>query len=55
MFPYVTIAFNTAVQETIGMTPFQLVLGRMVTTLPDAVLPHDPEDEGTGDAQLITQ
>ena len=39
VLPYVTFAYNTAVQETSGMTPFQLVHGRKVTTMLDAMLP----------------
>ncbi|KAM7308039.1 DDE-type integrase/transposase/recombinase [Ixodes scapularis] len=55
VLPYVTFAYNTAIQETTGVTPFQLVHGRKVTTMLDAMLPHDPTDDGTDDAQLVTQ
>ncbi|KAM7305531.1 DDE-type integrase/transposase/recombinase [Ixodes scapularis] len=37
------------------MTPFQLVHGRTVTTMLDAMLPHVPADDGNDDAQLISQ
>ncbi|KAM7294064.1 Transposon Ty3-G Gag-Pol polyprotein [Ixodes scapularis] len=48
VLPYVTFAYNTAVQETTGVTPFQLVHGRKVTTMLDAMLPHEPAvDEAT--------
>lgn len=40
VLPYVTFAYNTAVQETTNMTPFRLVHGREVTTMLDAMLPH---------------
>ncbi|KAM7296833.1 retrovirus-related Pol polyprotein from transposon 297 [Ixodes scapularis] len=52
---YVTFAYNTAVQETTGMTLFQLVHGRPVTMMLDAMLPHVPTDDGNDDAQLIAQ
>ena len=55
VLPYVTFAYNTAVQETTGVTPFQLVHGRKVTTMLDAMLPHDPSDDSTDDAQLVSQ
>lgn len=41
ILPYVTFAYNTARQETTKMTPFALVHGREVTTMLDAMLPHD--------------
>lgn len=40
VLPYVTFAYNTAMQETTQMSPFQLVYGRAVTTMLDAMLPH---------------
>ncbi|XP_037573115.1 uncharacterized protein LOC119455750 [Dermacentor silvarum] len=40
ILPYVTFAYNTAPQETTQMTPFELVFGRQVATMLDAVLPH---------------
>lgn len=38
VLPYVIFAYNTAVQETTGFTPFRLVHGREVTTMLDAML-----------------
>ncbi|KAM7296834.1 DDE-type integrase/transposase/recombinase [Ixodes scapularis] len=55
VLPYVTFAYNMAIQETTGITPFQLVHSRKVTTMLDAMLPQDPTDAGTYDAQLVTQ
>ncbi|KAM7293826.1 DDE-type integrase/transposase/recombinase [Ixodes scapularis] len=55
VLPYVTFAYNTAVQETTGMTPFQLVHGRKVTTMLDAKLPHEPAVDGSDDAQVVAQ
>ncbi|KAM7303262.1 DDE-type integrase/transposase/recombinase [Ixodes scapularis] len=55
VLPYVTFAYNTAVQETTGVTPFQLVHGRKVTTILDAMLPHEPAVDASDDAQVVTQ
>ncbi|KAM7284556.1 hypothetical protein ISCGN_001650 [Ixodes scapularis] len=55
VLPYVTFAYNTAVQETTGFTPFQLVHGRKVTTMLDAMLPHEPSDNESDDAQVVAQ
>ncbi|KAM7288282.1 Transposon Ty3-I Gag-Pol polyprotein [Ixodes scapularis] len=55
VLPYVTFAYNTAVQETTGVTPFQLVHGRKVTTMLDAMLPHEPSDNESDDAQAVAQ
>ncbi|KAM7307593.1 DDE-type integrase/transposase/recombinase [Ixodes scapularis] len=55
VLPYVTFAYNTAVQETTGVTPFQLVHGRKVTTMLDAMLPHEPALDGSDDAQVVAQ
>ncbi|KAM7303519.1 DDE-type integrase/transposase/recombinase [Ixodes scapularis] len=55
VLPYVTFAYNTAVQETTGVTPFQLVHGRKVTTMLDAMLPHEPAVDGSDDAQVVAQ
>ncbi|KAM7303021.1 DDE-type integrase/transposase/recombinase [Ixodes scapularis] len=55
VLPYVTFAYNTAVQETTGFTPFQLVHGRKVTTMLDAMLPHEPSDNESDDAQAVAQ
>lgn len=41
VLPYVTFAYNTAQQDTTRMTPFFLLYGRPVTTMLDAMLPHD--------------
>ncbi|KAM7282081.1 DDE-type integrase/transposase/recombinase [Ixodes scapularis] len=51
VLPYVTFAYNTAVQETTGVTPFQLVYGRAVTTMLDSMLPHESVNDGSDDAQ----
>ncbi|KAM7289839.1 DDE-type integrase/transposase/recombinase [Ixodes scapularis] len=53
VLPYVTFAYNTAVQETTGVAPFQLVHGRKVTTMLDAMLPHEPAVGGSDDAQVV--
>ncbi|KAM7282076.1 DDE-type integrase/transposase/recombinase [Ixodes scapularis] len=55
LLPYVTFAYNTAVQETTGVTPFQLVHGRKVTTMLDAMLLHEPADDGSHDPQVVAQ
>ncbi|KAM7298103.1 Transposon Ty3-I Gag-Pol polyprotein [Ixodes scapularis] len=55
VLPYVTFAYNTAVQKTTGFTPFQLVHGRKVTTMLDAMLPHEPSDNQSDDAQVVAQ
>lgn len=45
ILPYATFAYNTAVQETTAMTPFQLVYGRTATTTLDSMLPvHEDEN-----------
>lgn len=54
ILPYVTFAYNTARQETTRVTPFSLVYGREVTTLLDAMLPHECGDHETG-AEEFTQ
>ncbi|KAM7297212.1 DDE-type integrase/transposase/recombinase, partial [Ixodes scapularis] len=55
VLPYVTFAYNTAVQETTGVPPFQLVYGRTVTTMLDSMLPQEPVDDGSDDAQVVPQ
>lgn len=55
VLPFVTFAYNTAVQETTGFSPFQLVHGRQVTTMLDAMLPLLPHDDIHEDAQLASQ
>lgn len=42
VLPFVTFAYNTAVQETTGFTPFRLLHGREVTTMLDVMLLPDP-------------
>lgn len=48
VLPHVTFAYRTAVRKATGETPFQLVHGRKVATMLDAMLPHD-------DAQTVTK
>lgn len=45
ILPYATFAYNTALQETTQVTPFQLVFGRTVTTPLDAMLPVNDSAE----------
>ncbi|KAK8771367.1 hypothetical protein V5799_025390 [Amblyomma americanum] len=45
VLPYVTSAYNTAVQETTQITPFKLVYGRNPTTTLDAMLPNVTDEE----------
>lgn len=54
ILPYITFAYNTARQETTKMTPFALVHGREVTTMLDAMLPHDCNGSD-GDAADFTE
>lgn len=54
ILPYVTFAYNTAVQETTGFTPFRLLHGRNASTMLDAMLPHEPSEEES-DALDFTQ
>lgn len=55
VLPYVTFAYNTAIQETTRFTPFRLVYGREVQTTLDAMLPHDTDASLTSDAEQLTQ
>ncbi|KAM7298845.1 DDE-type integrase/transposase/recombinase [Ixodes scapularis] len=55
VLPYVTFAYNTAVQKTTEFTPFELVHRRKVTTMLDAMLPHEPVDDGCDDAHAVSQ
>ncbi|XP_064458652.1 uncharacterized protein LOC135368967 [Ornithodoros turicata] len=54
ILPYVTFAYNTAVQETTRFTPFHLAHGHDASTMLDAMLPHEPSDE-ENDALDFTQ
>lgn len=55
VLPYVTFAYNSAIQETTRFTPFRLVYGREVQTMLDAMLPHDYDALLTPDAEQFTQ
>ncbi|UYV80952.1 K02A2.6-like [Cordylochernes scorpioides] len=45
ILPFVTLAYNTAKQETTGFTPFYLVHGREAETMLDTLLPYQPDYE----------
>ncbi|XP_077557027.1 uncharacterized protein LOC144170873 [Haemaphysalis longicornis] len=53
--PYVTFAYNTAIQETTQLTPFELVYGRRPTTMLNAMLPHVEDDDLNTDVQGYLQ
>ena len=55
ILPYVTFAYNTAVQETTRFTPFRLVYGREVQTMLDAMLPCQDADLLTTDAEEFAE
>lgn len=55
ILPYVTFAYNTAIQETTQMTPFELVYSRRPTTMLDAMLPHVEDDDLNADIQDYLQ
>lgn len=55
ILPYATFAYNTAVQETTKVTPFQLVYGRVVTTPLDAMLPVGDNTEHKPDISEFIQ
>lgn len=55
VLPYVTFAYNTAPQETTQMTPFELVFGRQVATMLDAMLPHVEDDNIHADVASFLQ
>lgn len=55
VLPYVTFVSSMVVQGTTGITPFLLVHGRMAMSMLGGMLPHYLEDDGTNDAQLVTQ
>ncbi|UYV66441.1 hypothetical protein LAZ67_4001687 [Cordylochernes scorpioides] len=44
ILPYVTFAYNTAKQDTIGFTPFKLIHGREAETTVDTLFPNPHED-----------
>lgn len=54
ILPYVTLAYNTATQETTGFTPFRLLYGREVTTMLDAMLLPDICKTGLTDVEAFT-
>ncbi|KAK8765138.1 hypothetical protein V5799_032249 [Amblyomma americanum] len=54
ILPYVTFAYNTALQETTRFTPFRLVHGREATTMLDAMLlPTGSTSSVMGAAQFV--
>lgn len=55
ILPYVTFAYNTAVQETTQTTPFQLVYGRQPTTMLDTMLPHVEDEDLNSDVDSFLQ
>lgn len=55
VLPFVTFAYNTAIQETTGFSPFYLAHGRHVNTMLDAMLPHLPSDHTHEDAEVVSQ
>ncbi|KAM7299240.1 DDE-type integrase/transposase/recombinase [Ixodes scapularis] len=55
VLPYITFAYNTAAQEKTGFTPFELAHGRKVTTMLDAMLPHERVDDGYDGAHAVSQ
>lgn len=48
-------AYNTAVQETTVGTLFELVQGRKVTIMLDAMPPHNPAHDGSEDEHVAAQ
>ena len=55
VLPFVTFAYNTAVQETTGFTPFRLLHGREVTTMLDVMLLPDAFATTTENAAQYAQ
>lgn len=55
ILPYVTFAYNTATQETTGMTPFSLVYGRAAKSTLDAMLPYVQDDVHPDDVDAFLQ
>lgn len=55
VLPYITFAYNTAVQETTRFTRFRLVYGREVRTMLDAMLRCKLDDEVSQDAEHFNQ
>ncbi|XP_070385736.1 uncharacterized protein [Dermacentor albipictus] len=53
VLPYVTFAYNTAVQETTQVAPFKLVYGRNPTTTLGALLPHVTNEENVDVASCL--
>ncbi|GBL79432.1 Retrovirus-related Pol polyprotein from transposon 412 [Araneus ventricosus] len=43
ILPFVTFAYNTARQETTGLTPFYLLHGREAETTLDTIFPYSPD------------
>lgn len=41
ILPYVTFAYNTAIQETVRFMPFHLVYGRQVQIMLDAIISYN--------------
>ena len=44
LLPFVTFAYNTAIQETTGFTPFYLLHGREAETTLDTMFPYSPDE-----------
>ncbi|GBM48927.1 hypothetical protein AVEN_18427-1 [Araneus ventricosus] len=44
ILPFVTFAYNSAKQETMGFSPFCLIHGRDMDTSLDAILPFLPDE-----------
>ncbi|UYV66747.1 hypothetical protein LAZ67_4002754 [Cordylochernes scorpioides] len=53
MLPFITFAYNTARQESIGFTPFFLVHGREAKTTLDTIFPYSSASEGEEFIQLV--
>ncbi|XP_065284742.1 uncharacterized protein [Dermacentor albipictus] len=53
ILPYVTFAYNTALQETTQTTLFKLVCGRNPTITVDSMLPHTTDKENLDVATYI--
>lgn len=55
LLPYVTFAYNTALQETTGFPPFRLVYGRDVVTMLDVMLLPTSSDTTAPDTDAFVQ